>query len=54
MLGKYKGRFVIESHLPYYLHPSDGPGVLITAVVFDGKNYDLWERAGQTALKAKK
>ena len=26
---------------------------MITAVVFDGKNYDLWERAVRTALKAK-
>ena len=46
-------RFVIESHSPYYLHPSEGPGVLITAVIFNGKNYDLWERAVRTALKAK-
>jgi len=35
------------------LHPSEGPGVLITAVIFNGKNYDLWERAVRTALKAK-
>ena len=48
-----KKRFVIEPHSPYYLHPSDGPGVMIMAVVFDGKNYDLWKRAVRTALKAK-
>ena len=48
-----KKRFVIEPHSPYYLHPSDGPGVMITAAVFDGKNYDMWERAVRTALKAK-
>jgi len=38
-----KTKFVIEPHSPYYLHPSEGSGVMITAVVFDGKNYDLWE-----------
>jgi len=25
----------------------------ITAVVFDGKNYDIWERAVRTTLEAK-
>jgi len=48
-----KQGFVIEPYSPYYLHPSEGPGALITAVVFDGKNYDLWEKAVWTALKAK-
>ena len=26
---------------------------MITAVIFDGKKYDLWERAARTALKSK-
>lgn len=43
--------FVIEPHSPYVLHPSEGPGVKITAE--DGKNYDLWENAVRIALKAK-
>ena len=34
-------KFVIESHFPYYLHPLEAPGVIITMVVFDNKNYDL-------------
>ena len=42
-----------EPHSPYYLHPSEGPGAMITVVLFDEKNYDLWERAIRTALKAK-
>ena len=46
-------RFVIETHSPYYLHPSNGPGALITAVIFDGKNYDLWEKAIRTSLRSK-
>ena len=45
--------FVIEPHSPYYLHPAEGPGALITAMVFDGKNYDLWAKAVKTALKSK-
>ena len=45
--------FIIEPHSPNFLHPSEGPGVLITAVIFDGLNHDLWERAVRTALKAK-
>jgi len=47
-----KKTFLIEPHSPYYLHPSEGPGVLITAEVFDGKNYELWENAVRIALKA--
>ena len=50
MSGK---KFVVESHSPYYLHPSEGTGGLIIAVIFDGTNYDLWERAVKAALKAK-
>ena len=46
-------KFVIESHSPYFLHSSEGPGALITDVIFDSKSYDLWEKAVRTALKAK-
>jgi len=48
MTGK---KFMIENPSPYYLHPLEGPGVLIIDVIFDGKNYDLWERTVRTALK---
>ena len=48
-----KKRFRVAPHSPYFLHPSDGPGVMITAVIFDGRNYDLWEQAVMTALRAK-
>jgi len=44
---------MIEPHSPYYLHPFEGLGSLIMVVVFDHKNYDLWEKAIHTALKAK-
>jgi len=33
--------FVIYSHSPYFLHPSDAPGAIINATHFDGKNFDL-------------
>ena len=44
---------MVEPHSPNYLHPSKGPGMMITTVIFDGKNYDLWERVVKTALKSK-
>lgn len=50
MTGK---KFVIENHSPYFLHPTVGPGVLITSVIFDGKNYDLWEKMVRTPLRSK-
>ena len=53
MTGGDTKNFVVAPHSPYFLHPSDGPGILITAVVFDGKNYELWQQAVQTALRAK-
>ena len=34
-------------------HPLDGPGAIITSIKFDGKNYELWNRAVTTALMAK-
>jgi len=45
---------MIVPHLPhYYLYPSEGPGVAITSIVFNGKNYDLWQQAIRTALRSK-
>ena len=44
---------MIEPHSPHYLHPAEGLGVLITAIIFDRKNFDLWEIVVKTALKAK-
>jgi len=42
-------KFVIENQSTYYLHPSEGPRIAITSIIFNRKNYDLW----RTALKAK-
>jgi len=51
--GEEKKRFVIERHSPYCLYPFEGPKVLIMVVVFDGKNFDLWERAMRVVFKSK-
>jgi len=42
-----KKTLMIEPHSSYYSHPSEGPGMLIIAEVFDGKitNYGrMWCR----------
>ena len=46
-------KFVIDNTSPYFIHPSEGSGILITAVIFNGENYDLWEKAVITALRSK-
>jgi len=45
--------FTLDPQFPYYLHPSDAPGAIITTLKFDGKNFELWEKAVITALTAK-
>jgi len=46
-------KFLTGSQSSYYLHSSEGPGVVITSVLFNGKNYKLWRKGLRTALKAK-
>jgi len=50
MSGK---KFPVENHSRYYLHPYEVHGGLIMVVIFYRKNYDLWERAVRTTLKAR-
>ena len=45
--------FIINYQSPYFLHPLDSLGVVITTVKFNGKNYDLLEQAVRIALRAK-
>jgi len=45
--------FIIDDQSPYFLHHSDSPRTIIITIRFNGKNYDLWEQAVRTALKAK-
>jgi len=44
---------VITSQSPYFLHPSDSPEAIVTAIKFNRKNYDLWKMAIRTSLKSK-
>ena len=53
MAGGDKKNFVVEFHSLYFLHPSEAPRMMITVVVLDGKNYELWQHAVRTTLKAK-
>ena len=49
-----KGKtFVMTNQSPYFLHPSDSHGAITTTIKFNGRNYDLWERAVTTSLKSK-
>ena len=47
------GGFIIDTQSPYFLHPFDSPGAIITSIKFDGKNYELWEIAVRTSLRSK-
>ena len=44
---------MFENQSPCVLHPFDSHGAIILAIKFDGENYNLWEQAVRTALKAK-
>jgi len=46
-------KFVIDNQSQYFLHLSEGPSVTITTVIFNSKNYDLWQKALRTALRSK-
>ncbi|XP_057760339.1 uncharacterized protein LOC130980703 [Arachis stenosperma] len=38
---------------PFYLHPSENPGISITHEILNGRNYGDWSRAMNLALKSK-
>jgi len=42
-----------KTHSPYFLHPLEGPVILITALGFDEKNYELWQQPDRIPLRAK-
>ncbi|XP_033508744.1 uncharacterized protein [Nicotiana tomentosiformis] len=44
---------MIDSTHPYYLHPSDYPGMNLVSSAFDGNGYGGWRRAVIIALSAK-
>ncbi|XP_055825231.1 uncharacterized protein LOC129893840 [Solanum dulcamara] len=44
---------VIDSSSPYYLHPSDSPGMNLVNFVFDGTGFAAWRRSIIISLSAK-
>ena len=53
MGDKKPPEFVIDSQSPYYLPLLDAPSAIITAIKFDEKNYELWEKVVTTTLTTK-
>jgi len=45
--------FIITNQSAYFLRPFDSLGAIITAIKFDGRNYDLRENAIMTSLRLK-
>lgn len=43
----------IPTNSPLYLHPSDSPNLMLTQIIFNGDNYDLWAPAVRNGLDAK-
>ncbi|KAD3068753.1 hypothetical protein E3N88_36633 [Mikania micrantha] len=43
----------IDSSNPFYLHPSDHPGMILVSKSFDGSGFATWKRAMTIALSAK-
>ena len=46
-------KFALDNTSPYYVHPSEGSRTLISVVIFNGENYDLWVKAVTTTLGSK-
>lgn len=47
------GSVLLDSSHPFYLHPSDSPGMLLVKTAFDGKVYGGWRRGMLIALSVK-
>lgn len=43
----------LDCNHPYFLHPSDNPGMQITTVVLNDTNYNQWQRSMELALSSK-
>lgn len=43
----------IDPSNPFYLHPSDHPGLILVTKQFDGSGFGAWKRAMSIALSAK-
>ncbi|XP_075104693.1 uncharacterized protein LOC142178841 [Nicotiana tabacum] len=45
---------MIDASHPFYIHPSDSPGMVLVSSIFYGKSYGGWRREIVIALSAKK
>lgn len=43
----------MDCHHPYYLHPSDNPGMQLITVTLNESNYNHWQRSMTIALSSK-
>ena len=43
----------VDCNHPYYLHPSDNPGMQITTVILTENNYNQWRRSMNVSLSSK-
>jgi hypothetical protein len=44
----------VDPTSPFYLHPSDHPGMNICPVILKGDNYPEWESSMRNAFRAKR
>lgn len=52
-MGSTSTSSVLDVNHPYYLHPSDNPGMIVTTVILDEQNYGQWKRSMEIALSSK-
>ncbi|XP_074375157.1 uncharacterized protein LOC141716893 [Apium graveolens] len=52
-MGSTSSSSIIDINHPYYLHPSDNPGIILTTVILDEQNYSQWKRSMEIALASK-
>ncbi|XP_057744699.1 uncharacterized protein LOC130962511 [Arachis stenosperma] len=52
-LNKNNSNLSQDPSSSYYLHPSENPGISLTSIILDGKNYNNWSKAIILALKSK-
>ncbi|KAK4433316.1 hypothetical protein Salat_1093900 [Sesamum alatum] len=45
---------IVTTMSPFYLHPSDHPGMSICPVILKGDNYQEWQKSMRNALRAKR
>lgn len=52
-LGSTSNVPVLDVNHPYYLHPSDNPGLILTIVILDENNFSQWHRSMEITLASK-